>query len=341
MNLNKANKLYNYTLPKELIANKPAEPRDTARLLVYEKSTGKTKFSTFKNLSEFLPKNTVLVFNQTRVIPARFNLYKPTGGKVSALYVGWEKSFLKILANKPLEKTTELTFENTKHKFSVINKKNGIYFLKSSVSKVKMQSILQKYGLTPLPPYMKDSPLTEKERRKAYQTIFAKKGESVAAPTASLHFTESLIRDLKKKGIQIKYVRLDVNLGTFAKLTEEQLKKQKLHSENYFINKETAKFLKTAKKQHRPIVAVGTTVVRTLESYAKSKKLTGSTDLFISPGFEFKLIDSLITNFHVPQSSLLMLVSALTGREELLKLYNTAIETKFRFFSFGDGMLIV
>ncbi|MBL8030399.1 MAG: tRNA preQ1(34) S-adenosylmethionine ribosyltransferase-isomerase QueA [Candidatus Doudnabacteria bacterium] len=340
MKINQVNKLYNYNLPKELIAKKPSEPRDAARLLVYDRNSKITTYSTFKNLANFLPANAILVFNQTRVIPARFNLYKPTGGKVNALYLSFEEKYLKILANKNLNPGEELFFENTSHKFRVEKKHNGVYFIKTPISKNKIQSILLQHGLTPLPPYMKDSPLTEKQRRGAYQTIFAKKGESVAAPTASLHFTQNLLKEIKKKGIQLKYVRLDVNLGTFAKLTEEQLKKQKLHLENYYIDKKTAEFLINAKKQKKPIVAVGTTVVRTLESFAKSRKLKNSTDLFISPGYKFKMTDCLITNFHVPESSLLMLVSALTGRKELLKLYNDAIEKKLRFFSFGDGMLV-
>ena len=203
---------------------------------------------------------------------------------------------------------------------------------------------MQKYGQTPLPPYIKNSPLTEKQKRKEYQSIFAKAGLSVAAPTASLHFTRKLTANLKKQGTEVKFVTLNVNLGTFAPLKEENLMSGKLHLESYEIDKKTAGDLNQAKQQGKTIIAVGTTVVRTLESSAKHhefKKLQGSTDLFIYPPYKFQFVDSLITNFHVPKSSLLMLVSAMTGRKKLLNIYQKAIKKKFRLFSFGDGMLIL
>ncbi len=332
---------YDYSLPSELIAQKPSSPRDSARLLVYNRENNQIQFDTFLNLPNYLPKRAVLVFNQTKVIPARLPLYKQSGGKVEVLYIGRENKLFKVLANKHLPLQTKLYIVHGRELCKVVKKHQGIYFLKPSQKISDFQSIISKFGLTPLPPYMKHSSLTEKQRREAYQTIFAKTGESVAAPTASLHFTKRLLAKLKKRGVAIKFVRLDVNLGTFAALKEDQYKNKKLHSENYFIDKATIKFIQKAKKQNRPVFAVGTTVVRTLESYAITKKKSSGTELFISPGYKFQLIDGMITNFHVPKSSLLMLVSALISREKLLNTYNLAIKKRFKFFSFGDGMLII
>ncbi len=335
---------YDYSLPGELIAQTPAVPRDSARLLVYSRISNEINFDTFLNLPKYLPKRAVLVFNQTRVIPARLPLYKKTGGKVEVLYVGQSGGLIKVLANKKLLKNQEFLLAHgreLRETFKMVKKNNSIYYLKPNFPISNLQYLISKYGLTPLPPYMKNSPLSEKQRRLNYQTIFAKTGESVAAPTASLHFTKRLLNKLRKKGVTIKFVRLDVNLGTFAKLTEEQIKTGKLHKENYFIDTSTAKFLARAKNQGRPIIAVGTTVTRTLESFGKTKKLSGNTDLFIQPGFKFKIIDGMVTNFHVPKSSLMMLVASLIGKEELFAVYKTAINKEFRFFSFGDGMLII
>ncbi len=223
----------------------------------------------------------------------------------------------------------------------VAKKENQFYFLKPNFPVSRTKSVLQKYGKTPLPPYIKNSPLSEKQKRDQYQTVFAKTGLSVAAPTASLHFTKKLMNQLKKQGIEIKFIQLDVNLGTFAPLTEHNLKTGRLHLETYEINKKVFADIIKAKKSKRPIIAVGTTAVRTLESAMKFKRLSGQTDLFIHPPYKFKLVDGLITNFHVPKSSLMMLVSTLVGRKKLLYLYQKAIQQNFRFFSFGDGMLII
>jgi S-adenosylmethionine:tRNA ribosyltransferase-isomerase len=226
----------------------------------------------------------------------------------------------------------------------VAEKEGQFYFFKSDFPVNQIKSVLQKYGQTPLPPYIKNSKLTEAQRRKEYQSVFAKQGLSVAAPTASLHFTKRLISKLKKQGIEVKFVTLNVNLGTFAPLKQENLNSGKLHSETYEVDKKTAADLNAAKKKGKKIIAVGTTVIRTLESAAKNNKLvnlSGQTRLFIQPGYNFKFIDGCITNFHVPKSSLMMLISALVGRKKLLSLYQKAIKQKLRFFSFGDGMLIL
>lgn len=338
---------YNYTLPESLIAKTPATPRDSARLLVWDQKTGKITEDSFLHLGDYIPKNALLVFNQTRVIPARLAAHKPTGGKVELLYLSHHGQTLTCLANKPLAVGTTVSIFYGRKKWewqlTVLGKKDGKYTLLSSLAGTKIPQAIKDCGITPLPPYMKDSPLPEKERRKWYQTIFAKKGASVAAPTASLHFTQRLLQKLKKKGIGITYIQLDVGLGTFAPLTQEHITSGKLHEEYYFISPQAHALLTQAKKAGRPIIAVGTTVVRTLESAYKNPnepKLSGTTDLFIAPGFTFSMVDGLITNFHVPKSSLLMLVSALVGKGALFKLYRYAIAKKFRFFSFGDGMLV-
>ncbi len=341
-------KHYNYQLPKKLIARQPASPRDSARLLVYNRKDNETKFDTFANIGMFLPKNSVLVFNQTKVVPARLIVRRPTGGKAEILYIDHNKKYIKALCNKPLALNSTVCLNHgrdlNKHTFVVAKKENQFYFLKPNFSTSQIKSVMEKYGQTPLPPYIKNSPLTEKQKQQQYQTVFAKTGFSVAAPTASLHFTKKLIVQLKQQEIAVKFVTLNVNLGTFAPLREENLATNKLHSETYEIDKKTASDLNQAKKQGRPIIAVGTAVVRTLESATKNHQLTklhDQTQLFIRPGFKFQFVDGIITNFHVPKSSLLMLVSAFTGRKSLLSLYQIAINKRFRFFSFGDGMLLL
>ncbi|MDE2311784.1 MAG: tRNA preQ1(34) S-adenosylmethionine ribosyltransferase-isomerase QueA [Patescibacteria group bacterium] len=337
-------KKYDYRLPPELIAQAPAKPRDLARLLVYHRLADKPAFDTFKNLGKYLPKNAVLVFNQTKVWPARLVVHKITGGKVELLYISHDKKFVKFLSNRLLRPGDNLKI-NAKYSFTISKKEGQFYFLRPSFPMSRLMGVLKAYGITPLPPYIKHSPLTETQKRGAYQTIFAKTGLSVAAPTASLHFTRRLLKTLRQKGINEKFVRLDVGLGTFAPLKDDNLKTGKLHREFYQIDRATADFLNLAKKAGRPIIAVGTTVARTLESAANNRrrlsKLTGHTDLFIQESYKFKFVDGLITNFHVPKSSLLMLVSVLAGRKKILSLYQQAVKRKFRFFSFGDGMLIL
>lgn len=333
-------KLYDYSLPKELIAQKPANPRDNARLLIYERKTGKFKLDTFKNLVKYLPSPCLLIFNQTRVIPARLQTKKITGGKAEIFYLGRKGSLLKALSNRDLKPNDKL-FLSPKIYFSIVGKEANYYLAKPSFKISQLPNILKQYGQTPLPPYIKNSPLNETSKRKEYQTVFAKTGESVAAPTAALHFTKKQLKELKKRGIKFEFVNLNVNLGTFAPLKEKNIKSGKLHSESYFLSKKTAKSLKNAQRNKLPIIAVGTTSLRTLETFAQTSKLSGSTDLFIRPGFKFNLTDGLITNFHVPRSSLLMLVAALVGRKKLFQIYKKAILEKFRFFSFGDGMLII
>lgn len=334
---------YDYQFPSELIAQNPAHPRDSARLLIYDHKSQTIDHDTYKNLWKYLPKNGVLVLNETKVLPARLEVTKPTGGKARLLYIKHDAKYIYVLSDRKLKAGSKLIIDK-QNSFRVIKKADQFYILKPSFPISKINTVLQKSGITPLPPYIKHSKLKGAKLLKEYNTVFAKKLGSVAAPTASLHFTPALLRKIKAQGVKIYYVTLHVNLGTFAHLTEAQLKTGQLHSECYQISSATAKALNKAKKLHQPIIAVGTTVTRTLESAANSKgqitKLYGETRLFIQEHSKLKFVDQLITNFHVPQSSLLMLVSAFIGRKKLLTLYNLAIVLKYRLFSFGDGMYI-
>lgn len=346
-------KLYDFKFPAELVAAKPAIPRDSAKLLIYNRKTKNVFFDVFKNLFKYLPKNSVLVLNDTKVLPARLVVRKEIiklgrmqmgGGMARILYIGQRGGLLEFLCDRNLDIGSKVSI-NSKIYFIIKEKKDGHYFLKPSFDINKIFDVLEKYGITPIPPYIKNISLSEKQLRKEYQTIFAERRGSVAAPTASLHFTKNLLLKLKKAGIKIVFTTLHVNLGTFAPLSEDLFNKSKLHSEYYEISNKSADVLNQAKKNKQPIIAVGTTVVRTLESASHKKgvlkKLNGNTDIFIKEGYRFKFVDSLITNFHVPKSSLLMLVAAFAGRKNIMSLYKKAINNKFRLFSFGDGMLIL
>lgn len=365
MDFNKFLKLYDYSVPSELIARKPAAPRDSAKLLVFKRKIPKNRkaisgqakevfFDKFANLGKYLPPKAVLVLNDTKVLPARLVVKKSTGGLVRILYIGRPSSakattgkegkVLEFLSDRNLNIGSVIKV-NSKIFFIVKEKVGGHYFLKPSFAINKTFEVLERYGITPTPPYIKNIPLSEKQLRKEYQTVFADRKGSVAAPTASLHFTKSLLSQLKRSGMKIVLTTLHVNLGTFSPLTEELYKGSRLHTEYYEISRVAADILNKAKKEKRPIIAVGTTVARTLESASDKRgiisKLKGGTDIFIKDGYKFKFVDGLITNFHVPRSSLLMLVSAFAGRKNILDIYQKAIKKKFRFFSFGDGMLII
>lgn len=336
---------FDYSFPAELVAQAPARPRESARLLVYRRDSQRIALDTFANLGRYLPAGSVLVFNRTKVIPARFSVTKPTGGRAELLYVGQaDDGLISAMSNRRLATGSRLCLAG-RHFLTVVDRPGKLYRLRPEFPISRLPALLEKHGQAPLPPYIKDSPLSEAERRRQYQTVFAKERGSVAAPTASLHFSRRLLSELRHQGIDQRYVTLHVGLGTFAPLTEEQLSSGRLHLEEYRIAPQTAAYLNRAKRAGRPIIAVGTTVCRTLESAADENgqltRLAGQTDLFIREGHHFRFIDGLITNFHVPKSSLMMLVSALIGRKPLLRLYDTAIQERFRLFSFGDGMLII
>jgi S-adenosylmethionine:tRNA ribosyltransferase-isomerase len=303
---------------------------------------GMTRYATFHELVQFLPARSVLVLNQTKVIPARIEAEKSTGGKVRILYIAAAgKGRFHGLADRKLE--PGMALKVGKSKITVVSRETGDYVFE--VKGVAPLAMFKKYGKTPIPPYLKHTKLGEKALREKYQTVFAKTEGSVAAPTASLHFTKQLLKTLKKAGHDIVYVTLHVNLGTFAPLTKEAVAEGRLHEEPYSIDAKTVAFLTKAKKDGRPIITVGTTALRTLEAASdddgKLRWPVCTTRLFIRPGYHFCFADGLITNFHVPKSSLLMLVAALVGRTRLLKLYKEAIGKGFRIFSFGDGMLIL
>ena len=335
---------YDFSFPQDLIAREPASPRDAARLLVYNRAADTTIMTSFRNLQQFLPKGALLVLNETKVIPAKLNLLRSTGGKVSILVVHTEKDSIHVLANRKMRNGEFLQISG-KRGFTVQESREKIWILKPNFPMRTFQRVLQKFGSMPLPPYIKHTCLSSAEQKREYQTVFAKKSGSIAAPTASLHFTKRLLKELETSGIEIVKVTLHVHLGTFAPLTEVEWKKGALHLEQYEIPKASAKSIERAIRAGRPIIAVGTTVLRTLESaldtHGRLTKLSGTTDLFIREGYDFRLVSGLITNFHVPKSSLLMLVSAFAGREETLGLYHKAIRGRFRLFSFGDAMLIV
>ena len=336
--------LYHYALPPELIARTPASPRDSARLLVYDRKNDHVTFDTFHNLGNYLPSNTVLVLNNTKVFPARMMLRKSTGGKVEALYLSENGNHITVLATGKFQAGDILQWE-AGHTFTVMERNGKEAIFLPSFPIALLPSLLERFGAIPLPPYIEKSPLSESDRRREYQTVFAKDNGSIAAPTAGLHFTEALLESLKSSGIDIEYVALHVHLGTFAPLEEHQWNNKQLHTEHYVIAPDTAERLNAAKKEGRPIVAVGTTTVRTLESACAASSvlhnLHGDTSIFITEDSPLHFVDHLITNFHLPGTSLLMLVAAFTGREKLLELYQKAIAEKMRFYSFGDGMLVV
>jgi S-adenosylmethionine:tRNA ribosyltransferase-isomerase len=330
---------YDYEFPEDLIAQKPAHPRDSAKLLIYNRKNEAVSFDVFRNIGKYLPSKTVLVLNETKVLPARFEVQKSTGAKIKLLYLHGAKNKFTALSPKKLKLGETLSLGKEKITVSKVLEEGYEFTAPKNFNILK---VLEKYGSAPLPPYIKHSPLTNAEIKKEYQTVFAKKNGSVAAPTASLHFTKKLLAELKRSGIKEEKVTLHVGLGTFATLTEENIKTGKLHREYFEVSKAVAERLRKEKKEGAFILPVGTTALRTLESvFPRVGKLSGETDIFIKEGDKLKFIDGLITNFHVPKSSLIMLVSALIGRKKTLELYGLAIKNKFRLFSFGDAMLIL
>jgi S-adenosylmethionine:tRNA ribosyltransferase-isomerase len=336
---------YYYHLPQCLIANQPSIKRDHCRLLTLNKNTGEVNHLRFYNILDLLGPNDVLVLNQSKVFPARLFGKKDSGGEIEILLIRQLKSDIWLSISKPRPKVGQKLIFSHKLLGEVIKSDpiTGQIQIKFNYKNNQIYQILNKIGFTPIPPYIHSSQ-TEKEIRSEYQTIYAKEIGSSAAPTAGLHFTKNLLSRLKKKGIQIEYITLHVGLGTFQNLRPENIISKTLHSEFYEIESSTAKRLNLAKAKGNRIVAVGTTSVRTLESavnknhqiIAKKK----STNIFIYPPYQFKFVDCLITNFHLPESSLLMLVSALASKEKIFKTYQQAINQKYRFFSFGDAMFI-
>ena len=340
---------FDYNLPESSIAQTPAEPRDSSRLLVLHRDTGKVEHRIFREVGEYLRPGDLLVLNQTRVIPARIYARKETGGRVELLLlrrrdsVTWEA----LVGGKGLRVGISIKVEDGPGA-------NIIELLEGSERLIQFSEPIEPYfskvGNVPLPPYIHEK-LSDPER---YQTVFAREPGSAAAPTAGLHFTPSLLEELQAKGVKIAYVTLHVGLDTFAPVTEDDPKEHKIHTEWCELPQETAELINATRQNGGRVVAVGTTSVRTLESAARSSTappasnidfqipaFIGPTDLFILPGYEFKLVDVMITNFHLPKSTLLMLVSAFAGRERILETYRAAIREGYRFYSFGDAMIFL
>lgn len=332
---------FDYDLPQELIAQHPMEPRDHSRLLVVDKKTGEIEHKHFYDLVNYLKPGDVLVFNDTRVIPARLHGTKDTGAHVEVFLLtrrdatDWEvlvRPGKKLQVGAKINFSDELSCEVIEHTdFGgrvVRFKYEGIF-----------EEILDRLGETPLPPYI-TAPLEDKER---YQTVYNRERGSAAAPTAGLHFTKELLQKIKDIGCEEVFVTLHVGLGTFRPVNEAKIEDHKMHKEFYTVSQEAADAVNKAKAEGRRIIAVGTTAVRTLEAAGADGQLhAGSswTNIFIYPGYKFRLVDDLVTNFHLPQSTLLMLVSTLSTREIMLQTYKKAVEEKYRFFSFGDAMFI-
>ena len=332
---------FDYDLPQELIAQHPMEPRDHSRLLVVDKKTGEIEHKHFYDLVNYLKPGDVLVFNDTRVIPARLHGMKDTGAHVEVFLLtrrdatDWEvlvRPGKKLQVGAKINFSDELSCEVIEHTdFGgrvVRFKYDGIF-----------EEILDRLGETPLPPYI-TAPLEDKER---YQTVYNRERGSAAAPTAGLHFTKELLQKIKDIGCEEVFVTLHVGLGTFRPVSEAKIEDHKMHKEFYTVSQEAADAVNKAKAEGRRIIAVGTTAVRTLEAAGADGQLhAGSswTNIFIYPGYKFRLVDDLVTNFHLPQSTLLMLVSTLSTREIMLQTYKKAVEEKYRFFSFGDAMFI-
>lgn len=334
-----------FDLPKELIAQEPIADRSSSRLMCLDKDTGKIRHKHFYDIIDELNEGDCLILNDTKVIPARlFGHKKDTGAQIEFLLLNkrslneWEVILKPGRKAKP---GTEFVFGNgelTAKVKEIVNDGNRI--VEFSYSGI-FEEVLDKLGEMPLPPY-----ITKKlEDGNRYQTVYAKYSGSAAAPTAGLHFTKELLKKIEEKGINIGYVTLHVGLGTFRPVKADDILDHKMHSEFFVLPKETAELVNKTKKSGKRVIAVGTTATRTLETVGAGgeelSEKTGWTDIFIYPGKKFNVIDGLITNFHLPESTLIMLVSALAGRENILNAYNEAIREKYRFFSFGDAMLIV
>ena len=334
---------FNYNLPEELIAQVPLEKRDESRLMVLNREKQTIEDKTFKDIIDYLEPGDCLVRNNTKVIPARIYGKKETGAHVEFLLLNniegdiWESI---VRPGNKLHIGTKVIFGDGLLEAEILD------IMPGGTRKVEFHyngifnEILDQIGLMPLPPYIKE----KLEKKEMYQTVYAKYDGSAAAPTAGLHFTEELLQKIKDKGVEIANVTLHVGIGTFRPVKEENIEEHDMHTEHYYIKKEDAEKINNARKNGGRIIAVGTTSCRVLESVADEngmvKEVEGDTSIFIYPGYEFKGIDALITNFHLPKSTLVMLVSALAGRDNILNAYKYAVDNKYRFFSFGDAMFI-
>ncbi|GLC28636.1 tRNA preQ1(34) S-adenosylmethionine ribosyltransferase-isomerase QueA [Clostridium omnivorum] len=333
-----------FDLPEELIAQVPIEKRDESRLMVLNKENGEIKHKVFKDIIDYLNPGDCLVLNNTRVLPARLiGAKEGSGGKIEFLLLKrieldtWETL---VKPGKRAQVGTKFVFGNGELTAEVIGLgEEGSRIVKFYYEGI-FEQVLDKLGQMPLPPYIKEK-LDDKER---YQTVYSKEVGSAAAPTAGLHFTDELLNKIKNKGVKLAFITLHVGLGTFRPVKVDKIEEHHMHSEYYIMTKETANIINEAKQKGNRVIAVGTTSCRTLETIGDEngmvREQSGWTNIFIYPGYNFKIVDALITNFHLPESTLIMLVSALSNREIILNAYNKAVENKYRFFSFGDAMFI-
>lgn len=336
---------FDYHLPEELIAQTPLKDRAASRLMVLDRRTGKICHQQFRDIKKYFSAGDCLVLNNTRVLPARlYGIKKETGAKIEVLLLHQNEEDTWEVLTKPAKKVkkgTVLEFGDGLLEATCTGyKDHGGRILQFSYDGI-FYEILDKLGEMPLPPYIKEQ-LTEKER---YQTVYAKAEGSAAAPTAGLHFTEELLEEIKNMGVHLAFITLHVGLGTFRPVNTERVEDHEMHAEFYQMTEETAKLLNKVKENGGRIISVGTTSTRTLETimnkYGEFRETSGWTDIFIYPPYEYKAIDGLVTNFHLPKSTLIMLVSALAGRENIMQAYREAVEERYRFFSFGDAMLII
>ena len=333
-----------FELPEELIAQYPLEKRDSSRLMVLDKKTGEIEHRKFHDILEYLNEGDTLVLNNTRVLPARLIGEKEeTGGKIEFLLLKRIEGDKWECLAKPGRKAkvgTVFTFGEGKLK-AIVREigEEGNRIIEFKYDGI-FEQVLDELGQMPLPPYIHEK-LEDKER---YQTVYSKEKGSAAAPTAGLHFTEELLKEIKDKGVNIAYLTLHVGLGTFRPVKVDDVNNHVMHSEYYHLDKENAELINKTKEAGNRVIAVGTTSSRTLETIGdengRVREQSGWTDIFIYPGYKFKIVDNLITNFHLPESSLIMLVSALAGQDNIMNAYNTAVKEKYRFFSFGDSMFI-
>ena len=333
-----------YDLPEELIAQTPVEPRNSSRLMVLSRDSGAVEHRHFYDLPEFLRPGDCLVLNDTRVLPARmYGVREDTGAVVEFVLLRQHGNMLWECLAGPGKKAKE----GYKFKFSDKLSATVTEVMPDGNRMIEFRcdgdffTVLDEVGQMPLPPYIKEK-LKDKER---YQTVYSKEAGSAAAPTAGLHFTKEMLENIKKSGVNIAYVTLHVGLGTFRPVKVEDVTKHKMHTEHFYIPGEAADIINETKKNGGRVICVGTTSCRTVEScaarYGGIRSCSGDTDIFIYPGFEFKCMDGLVTNFHLPESTLIMLVSAFAGYDNVMNAYNTAVKEKYRFFSFGDAMLII
>lgn len=334
-----------YDLPQELIAQHPAEPRDSSRLMVLGKKSGRIEHRIFRDITEYFNPGDCLVLNNTRVLPARlFGVKEGTGAHVEFLLLSPKGGDCWEVITGPGKKAkpgSKFTFGDGILKAEVLEVLEGGNRIAKFTYEGNFYNVLDEIGQMPLPHYITEE-LKDNER---YQTVYSKELGSAAAPTAGLHFTDEILDKLREKGVKVEFVTLHVGLGTFRPVKEDEIEDHKMHSEHYWLPAETAEAINETKKNGGRVIAVGTTSCRTLESVAtfngKIEEAEGWTDIFIYPGYKFKCIDALLTNFHLPESTLIMLVSAFCGYENTMNTYKVAVEEKYRFFSFGDAMLII